>query len=93
MPLSEMMELWKPCSCITSLVNRKATLGAEKGCQRAIKWAYLENRSNTTNMASYPLDLGRPSTKFIDRCSHVCAGMGIGWRVPTGAKVDALHCW
>ena len=60
LPRFEMMELGKPCSCIT-LVNRKATWGAKKGYRRAIKWAYLENRSTTTSMASYSLDLGRPS--------------------------------
>jgi hypothetical protein len=35
------------------------------GWVRAIKWVYLLNLSTTTNITSFPSDLGSPSIKSI----------------------------
>jgi hypothetical protein len=72
-------------------VKISATFLAVYGCFKGIKWPYLDNLSTTTNIASYPLDFGRPVMKSIEMSSQILSGIGKGCNRPIGE--DAEYFW
>jgi hypothetical protein len=72
----------RPWSLTTSEKKIDATVSAEYGCQRAMKWVYMEKRSTTDGMTDLPLTLGRPLTKSIDISDQTNIGTGRGARRP-----------
>jgi hypothetical protein len=48
----------RPWSLTTSEKKIDATVSAEYGCQRAIKWAYMKKRSTTDRLIDLPPTLG-----------------------------------
>jgi len=46
--------------------------------------------STTTNIASFPPNLGRPSTKSIEISSQIAFGIGGGYNNPAGEERSGL---
>jgi hypothetical protein len=70
-----------------------ATLYAEKGWAKGMKWPYFVRRSTTTKMTKKLCEMGRPSIKFIEMADQTRLGMGKGWSKPGEATVSGLFSW
>jgi len=78
---------------MTSLTKTSAMVRAEYECFKSRKWLYLESLSTTTSIASYPLDLGKPTMKSMETSSQIAWGIDKGWSNPLGAAELALQRW
>ena len=71
-------------------MNTEATLVAVKGWDKGKKCTYFMSLSTTKKTTSYPMDLGRPSTKSILISTQGLTGMGSSCNNPTGFYVSTL---
>ena len=71
-------------------MNTDATLVVVKGWDKGKKCTYFISLSTTKKTTSYPMDLGRPSTKSILMSTQGLTGMGSGSNNPTGFDVSTL---
>jgi hypothetical protein len=68
----------------------RATEVAVYGCPKAMKCAYLENRTTTVRITDFPCTLGSLSMKSIEISAHTWDSTSRGCRRPAGCSVFVL---
>ena len=58
-----------------------------------MKWAYFVNLSITTNILSFPFDVGRLVIKSMDTSNHFWDGIWRGCRRLGGATISNFYLW
>jgi hypothetical protein len=77
-----MIVLGRPCSQKMWIMNRLDSPSASIVVEYGMKCLIFVNLSTTTQIASWPLELGKPVTKAIAMSFQGHSGVGSGYRTP-----------